>query len=116
MVPGQYDREFRQYFRMVRGDTRRPSFTSNSLAIRSWPQDGFSRAILWIRRWRSGGIRGRRAWHLLRQNSWERLRCQPMKVLGVTTVNALRQSNQRLSNIRVTCAGGEVRRGLILRS
>jgi hypothetical protein len=42
---------------MVRGDTRRPSFTSNSLAIRSWPQDGFSRAILRIRRLRSGGIR-----------------------------------------------------------
>jgi len=100
---------FGKYFRIVRGDTRRPSFTSNSLAIRSWPQDGFSRAILRIRRWSSGGIRGRPAWHVLRQNSWERLRCQPMKVLGVTTVNALRQLNQRLSNIRVSCAEGEVR-------
>ena len=38
------------------------------------------------------------------------------EVLGVTTVNALRQLNQRLSNMRVTCAGCEVRRGLIFRS
>ena len=44
------------------------------------------------------------------------LRCQPMKVLGVTTVNALRQSNQRLSHRRVKRVGWEVRRGLILRS
>ncbi len=31
-----------RYFRTVRGDTRRPSLSSNSLAIRSWPQVGFS--------------------------------------------------------------------------
>jgi hypothetical protein len=39
-----------------------------------------------------------------------------MKVLGVTTVSALRQLNQRLSHKRVKRAGWEVRRGLILRS
>jgi hypothetical protein len=35
-----------------------------------------------------------------------------MKVLGVTTVNALRQSNQRLSHRRVKRVEWEVRRGL----
>jgi hypothetical protein len=39
-----------------------------------------------------------------------------MKVLGVTTVNAPRQSNQRLSHSRVKRVDWEVRPGLILRS
>src|SRR5208282_287522 len=65
---------------------------------------------------RTGGIRGRPHWHFLRQKSWKPFRCQPMKVLGVTTVSALRQLNQRLSHRRVKRAGWEVRRGLILRS
>ena len=114
MVAGADD--LGRYFRMVRGDKRKPSFSSNSLAIRSSPHEGFSPAILRIRRWRSGGIRGRPDWHFLRQKSWKPLRCQPMKVLGVTTVSALLQLNQRLSHRRVKRAGWEVRRGLILRS
>src|SRR5580700_9137780 len=86
---------------MVRGDTRRPSLSSNSLAIRSSPHEGLSPAILRIRRWSSGGIRGRPDWHFRGQKNWKPLRCQPMKVLGVTTVSALRQLNQRLSHRRV---------------
>jgi len=38
------------------------------------------------------------------------------KVRGATTVRAPRQSNQRLSQRRVTRLGCEIRRGLILRS
>ncbi len=49
---------FGMYLRTVRGETRRPSFSSSSLAIRSSPQIGFSVAIRRIS-WRSsGGIGG----------------------------------------------------------
>jgi hypothetical protein len=75
----------------------------DSYRIRRTRLQGFSRAIWRIRCWTSGGIRGRREWHFLRQKGWKPLRCQPMKVLGVTTVNALHQSNRRLSRKRVTC-------------
>ena len=40
---------FGRYLRTVRGDTRRPSFSNNSSAMRSSPHEGFSRAILRIR-------------------------------------------------------------------
>jgi hypothetical protein len=49
----------------VRSHTRKPSFSNNSLAIRSSrysPNEVFSRAILKIGSWRSGGIRGGPAW------------------------------------------------------
>jgi hypothetical protein len=36
------------YFLTVRGETRIPSFTNSSLAVRSSPQSGFSVAILRI--------------------------------------------------------------------
>jgi hypothetical protein len=85
---------------MVRGDTGRPSFSSNSFAIRSSPQEGFSPAIVRIKCWRSDGIRGRPDWHFQRQKSRKPLRCQPMKVLGFTTV-VLRQLNQQLSHTQV---------------
>ena len=55
-------------------------------------------------------------WHFRGQKSWKPLLCRPMKVLGVTTINALRKLNQRLSHTRVKRVGWEVRRGLILRS
>ena len=38
-------RRFGMYLRMVRGDTRRPSLSTSSLAIRSSPHDGFSEAM-----------------------------------------------------------------------
>ncbi len=41
------------------------------------------------------------------------LRRQPINVLGVTIVNALRQSNQRLSRRRVKRVERDVRRGLV---
>jgi hypothetical protein len=43
------------------GDTRRPSFSNNSFAMRSSPHEGFSCATLRIRVWSSGGIGGRPA-------------------------------------------------------
>ena len=55
------------YFRTVRGETRIPSFTSNSLAIRSSPQSGFSVAIRRMSRCSSDGIRGRPALLFQRQ-------------------------------------------------
>ena len=38
-------RRFGMYLRMVRGNTRRPSLSTSSLAIRSSPHDGFSEAM-----------------------------------------------------------------------
>jgi len=55
--PGAGD--FGRYFPIVRGETRRPSFSRSSLAMRSSPHEGFSRAISRIGRWSSGGIGGR---------------------------------------------------------
>src|SRR5271154_3868999 len=46
----------------------------------------------------------------------ETLRCQGTRVLGLTTVKASRQSNQRLSSASVTRVGLSARRRLILRS
>jgi hypothetical protein len=91
-----------KYLRIVRGDTRRPSFSSNSFAMRSSPHEGFSSAILRIRTWSSGGIGGRPARHFLRQKNRKPWRCQAIKVPGVTTVNALRQSNRWLSHSRLS--------------
>ena len=95
-----------------------PEYRSQSVIdyALNMPHEGFSPAILRIRCWSSGGIRGRPDWHFRRQKSWKPLRYQPMKVLGVTTVNALRQLNQWLSHMRVKRVAWEVRRGLILRS
>jgi glycosyltransferase involved in cell wall biosynthesis len=46
-----------RYFCTVRGETRIPSFSFNSLAMRSSPQVGFSAAIFRINPWRSLGKR-----------------------------------------------------------
>ena len=53
---------FGRYLRTVRGDTRRPSLSNSSLAMRSSPQDGLSRAIRRMSACRSGGIGGRPGW------------------------------------------------------
>ena len=47
------------YLHTVRGETRISSFNSSSLAMRSSPQWGFSRAIRRMRRCSSAGIAGR---------------------------------------------------------
>jgi len=65
----------------VRGETRIPSFSFNSLAMRSSPQVGLSAAIFRINSWRSLGNRGRpTAFDLQRQNRRNPLRRHRMSV------------------------------------
>src|SRR5215469_1831291 len=52
-------RPLRRYFATVRGETRIPSFSFNSLAMRSSPQVGFSLANSRINPWRFFGKGGR---------------------------------------------------------
>ena len=84
--------------RTVRGDTRIPSFTSSSDAIRSWPHPRFA-----INCRRSAGNRGRpRGLDFNRQNSRNPFRCHRMSVSGFTTVRSRRQSISRDSAASVT--------------
>src|SRR5467141_4124925 len=69
------------YLRTVRGEIRIPSFSKSSLAIRSWPQVGFSEAMRRIKPRRSAGIIGRPGLDLSRQNSRQPARCQRITVL-----------------------------------
>ena len=90
------------YLRTVRGETRKPSFSSNSLAIRSSPHSEFSVAIRRIS-WRSSrGIGGRPDLDLERQSRRHPARCQRINVSGRTTTRASRQSKSRESNARDT--------------
>src|SRR5688572_29360194 len=90
------------YLRTVLGDTRRPSLSNSSLAMRSWPQVGFSRAIRRMRACRYFGKAGRPDFDLQRQNQRKPRRCQRVNVSGVTIVKAERQSNQRESQTIAT--------------
>jgi hypothetical protein len=86
-----------RYFRTVLGATRIPSFSFNSLAIRSSPQVMFSAAMVRIsclRSLGSGGLPTRRDFR--RRNKRKPFRCQRMRVSGLTTTRAFRQSNHRL--------------------
>ena len=81
------------YRRTVRGDTRMPSFTRSSSAIRSSPQVRFAAAIVAINCCKSAGIGGRpRARDFQRHHNRNPCRCQRMRVSGFTTVSKLRQS------------------------
>lgn len=84
---------FGMYLWIVLGETRMPSFTKSSLAIRSSPQMGFSCAILRISARNSREIRGRPGRHFQRQKRRQPARCQRMMVFGCTTTSASRQSN-----------------------
>ena len=75
------------YLRTVRGEIWIPSLSNSSLAMRSSPQDGLSRAIARMSARNSAGIRGRPGRDFQRQNRRNPARCQPMKVLGVTFVS-----------------------------
>lgn len=104
------------YLRTVRAETWMPSFSSNSLAMRSSPQRGFSVAMRRINPCSWGGIAGRLGRQFTRHSSFQALRCQPSRVLGRTTTKASRQSksfDNRVSRTRVT---GSMRRGLTPRS
>src|SRR5215469_17158511 len=86
-----------KYFCTVRGDTRIPSLSFNSLAMRSWPQEGFSVAISRINCRSSLGRRGRPdGFDLQRQNRRKPLRCQRVSVFGLTFTSAARHENIRL--------------------
>ncbi len=104
------------YLRRVRGETRKPSFSSNSLAILSSPHRGFSVAMRRIN-WRSSsGIGGRPGLDLQRQNRRQLARCQRINVSGRTTTKAPRQSNIRESNASDTRVAASTRLGLTPRS
>ena len=104
------------YLRTVRGETRKPSFSSNSLAILSSPHSGFSMAIRRIS-WRSSsGIGGRPGLDLQRQNRRHPARCQRINVSGRTTTRASRQSKSRESNASDTRVAASTRLGFTPRS
>src|SRR5215813_7269364 len=107
----------RRYFSTVRGETRIPSFSFSSLAMRSSPQVAFSAAISRIRRRRSLGRRGRPiGLDFQRQNSRNRWRCQRTSVGSLIFTSASRHGNMRLRvaiNQRVESLA---RRGLTWRS
>jgi hypothetical protein len=94
------------YLPTLRGETRMPSFSFNSLAIRSCPQVEFSAAIWRINPWRSFGRRGfptGRDFH--RHKKRNPLRCHRISVSGLTTTKAMRQSNHRLRKAHEPAGG-----------
>src|SRR5215471_8972639 len=69
--------------------------TKKSAATRSSPQVGFSRTIRTLNRRRSFGIRGRPRRDFHRHHSLNPLRCQPMRVSGLTIIKASLQGKNR---------------------
>ena len=115
-VPEPWSRRFGMYFRTVRGDTRRPSFSNSSLVMRSWPHVGFSRAIWRMSARNSSGIGGRPGCDFQRQKRRNPWRCHRVKVSGVTTASVCLQSHQRLSQTRAKRVAFVGRFGLTSRS
>src|SRR5579862_4710270 len=106
-----------RYRRTVRGETRMPSLTSNSLAIRSSPQVGLSRSIPRISSLRflgNGGRPRRRDFH--RHNIRKAVRCHLRNVSGLTITSAHRQSKNRASATIAKRVAGVVLRLFVLRS
>ena len=98
------------YLATVRGETRRPSLSSNSSAIRFSPQLGFSAAIWRITSLKlpdNGGLPTGRDFH--RQNRRKAFRCQPIKVTGLTMTKASRQSKKRADVLKVKRSAAEIR-------
>ena len=84
-------------FAHVDGESRICSFSSSSSAIRSSPHVGFS-AARQIKRLNSAFTRGRPTdLDFQRQNRRNEARRQPIKVAGLTMINALCQSKKRAS-------------------
>ena len=105
------------YRRTVRGETRIPSCTSSSEAIRSSPHVRFAAAMSAINRRSSAGSRGRppgEDFH--RQNSRKPVRCHRMSVSGFTTVRTRRQSISRDRATSAMRVASSARRGLTRRS
>jgi hypothetical protein len=99
-----------RYLFTVRADTRIPSFSSNSLAMRSSPHyEGFSFAIRRINARNSAEIGGRPRRDFMRQNNFQPARCQRISVSGRTTVSAPRQSKSCDSRVRAIRVAGSTR-------
>ena len=104
------------YFPTVRGDTRSPSFNSNSFVMRSSPHAGFSRAIRRISSRSSIGIGGRPDRHFHRHHNRKPVRCHRTSVSGWTTTKADRELNHRDRNVNATRVAASIRFGLTPRS
>jgi hypothetical protein len=70
-----------------------PSFTDSSAATRACPQVGFSSAIRTMSLRMFSARRGRPTPAFYFQNSLKPLRCQPIRVSGLTITKALFQWN-----------------------
>src|SRR5271166_6172702 len=109
--------DFGIYFRIVRGGTRRPSFSSSSFAIRSSPprgilaRDSLDQTLQLDRDWPPASF------GLPAPEQAEALAVPGDQGLGgLTTIKASRQLNQRLSSTSARRVGLSARRGLTLRS
>jgi hypothetical protein len=67
--PGPQCRGVGRYFRTVRGETRRPSLSRNSFAMRRWPHVRLSHAICRMSACSSAGMAGRPALECLHHNT-----------------------------------------------
>src|SRR5215469_4412776 len=106
-----------KYLFTVRGDTRIPSLSFNSLAMRSSPQVGFSVAISRINCRRSLGRRGCPVGlDFQRQSNRNPLRCHRMRVSGFTFTSELPHGNIRLRVAIIHRMEWSARRGLTFRS
>src|SRR3954467_5510321 len=86
------------YLATVRGESRICNFSNSSSALRCSPQVEFSAAKRRIKFLTSTLTRGLpTGCDFQRQKRRNALRCQPIKVAGLTIINAPRQSNQRAS-------------------
>jgi hypothetical protein len=104
------------YLATVRGETRMLNLSNSSLAMRSSPQAGFSRAIRRMSDWSSLGIGGRPGRDFRRQNNRRPARCQRSSVAGFTTVKEPCQSNRLASSVRLIRVAASIRRGRTPRS
>ena len=97
------------YLATVPGESRICSFSNSSSAMRCSPQLGFSAAKRRIKFLTSTVTRGLpTGCDLQRQKRRNALRCQPIKVAGLTIINAPRQSNQRASLENTNLSAGVV--------
>src|SRR3954466_12526758 len=97
------------YLATVRGESRICSFSNSSSAMRRSPQVGFSAAKRRIKFLTSTVTRGLpTGCDFQRQKRRNALRCQPIKVAGLTISNALRQSNQGASLENTNLSAGVV--------
>ena len=113
---GRGPRPSDRYLPTVRGDTRSPSLSRSSSAMRASPQMGFSAAILRISSRRSRGRQRRPRGDFHLQNRRKPFWCHRMKVSGLTTRSALRHSKSLPRVNRTSRTPSVARCGCALRS